>query len=246
MADRPILVDRSDMAEAALPYLRVKTHVLDHILAGDWVVGERIPSEHALKAQFGVSRMTVHRALRELAEEGYLSRTVGAGTFVADRHRAGTALTVRDMADEARRNGLRCRPRLVGAARGTASAETGERLKVAIGEPLYGLSLVWWIGATPIQLEERWVNAALVPGFLDHDFEAEAPAEVLARLAPDARLAHEIRAMTPKGKTRTLLAMPPGEPCLLVTSTLGVADHILSVADLYVPGSRYALPGRFL
>lgn len=227
-------------------YRRVKDHVLSHILAGDWVVGDRIPSEHELKNQFGVSRMTVHRALRELTEEGYVSRTVGAGTFVADRRATGSTLKLRDINDEARDAGRRCRPRHVGMSRGAAGAENAARLGIRPGSPIFCVTIVRWLGSVPVQLEERWVNATLVPSFFDHDLEREAPAAVLARLAPDGVLTHEVRAVAAKGKTRTLLAMQPGEPCLLVTSTLSVGDAVLSVADLYHPGSRYALPGRFL
>lgn len=238
--------DPADGDHGPPAYRRVKEHVLGHILAGDWRVGERIPSEHELKDQFGVSRMTVHRALRELTDEGWVSRTVGAGTFVADRRASGATMLLRDIADEAREAGRGCRVRLVTATRGAAGEATAPRLKLPVGAPIFCTTLVRWIGGAPVQLEERWVNAAPAPDFLSHDFEREAPAAVLARLAPQATLAHEVRAVLPMGKARTLLAVQPGEPCLVVTSVLSVGNAVLSVADLYHPGSRYALPGRFL
>ena len=42
-----------------------------------------MPSEAELVAQFGVSRMTVNRALRELQAEGLVERVQGVGTFAA-------------------------------------------------------------------------------------------------------------------------------------------------------------------
>ena len=48
-------------------------------------VGEAIPSERQLSADFGVSRLTVRAALEDLAREGYLVRRRGAGTFVSER-----------------------------------------------------------------------------------------------------------------------------------------------------------------
>ena len=41
-------------------------------------------SEAELVAQFGFSRMTINRALRELTDEGLLVRLQGVGTFVAE------------------------------------------------------------------------------------------------------------------------------------------------------------------
>lgn len=42
-----------------------------------------VPSEATLMQQFGISRMTVNRALRELNQEGMVTRVQGSGTFVA-------------------------------------------------------------------------------------------------------------------------------------------------------------------
>lgn len=232
--------------EAAPAYRRVKDHVLTHILAGDWDVGERIPSEHELKAQFGVSRMTVHRAIRELTDEGYVSRAVGAGTFVADRRVSESAISIRDIVDEARTSGRRVRVRVITHTRTRAGPAIAARLGVALGDPLFCATLVRWIGNTPLQLEARWVNAAMAPAFETFDLERDSADDQLLRLLPKTRAAHEVAAVVLKGKERTLLALGPGEACLKLTSVLTIDDEVLSVADLYMPGRRYALPGRFL
>jgi len=53
--------------EAPQPlYLQVKQFVIDGIRAGEWGDAKRLPSENFLVEQLNVSRMTVHRALREL------------------------------------------------------------------------------------------------------------------------------------------------------------------------------------
>jgi GntR family transcriptional regulator, arabinose operon transcriptional repressor len=49
---------------------------------GKWKAGERIPSEAELVEQFGVSRITVGRAVRDLEDDGLVERRRGAGTFV--------------------------------------------------------------------------------------------------------------------------------------------------------------------
>ena len=55
---------------AAAPYTRVKQHLKDGLASGRWNPGELMPSEAELTATFGVSRMTVNRALRELHQRG--------------------------------------------------------------------------------------------------------------------------------------------------------------------------------
>lgn len=46
--------------------------------------GARLPSENDLAKTFGVSRITIRQALSSLAEDGYVHRRHGAGTFVAE------------------------------------------------------------------------------------------------------------------------------------------------------------------
>src|ERR1700759_473470 len=54
----------------------------DEILRGAMAPGDALPTEQALCDQFGVSRITVRRALADLAEQGYIERRQGVGSFV--------------------------------------------------------------------------------------------------------------------------------------------------------------------
>lgn len=53
----------------------------------DLAPGERLPSENDLAETFGVSRITIRQALASLADDGYIHRRHGAGTFVSDTFR---------------------------------------------------------------------------------------------------------------------------------------------------------------
>ena len=70
-------------AQAMALYEQVKDHIARKIQDGSWKAGDRLPSENDLVTQFGMSRMTVNRALRELAEQGRIVRVAGVGSFVA-------------------------------------------------------------------------------------------------------------------------------------------------------------------
>src|SRR4051812_3348604 len=52
------------------------------IAAGDWPVGTRIPPEHRLTEELGVSRNTVREALSALVHLGLLEARPGDGTYV--------------------------------------------------------------------------------------------------------------------------------------------------------------------
>ncbi|WP_030885789.1 FadR/GntR family transcriptional regulator [Streptomyces sp. NRRL F-5053] len=52
------------------------------LTAGEWPVGERIPTEHALAEQLQVGRNTIREAVRVLVHAGMLRSRQGEGTFV--------------------------------------------------------------------------------------------------------------------------------------------------------------------
>lgn len=57
----------------------------ERILSGECAQGSRLPSENDLVRRFGVSRMTVVKAIKELQQEGFVERKVGSGTYVKAR-----------------------------------------------------------------------------------------------------------------------------------------------------------------
>lgn len=63
-------------------YFQLKTLLLEQIVEGRYGPGERLPTEHELCREFGISRTPVTRALSELAEEGVVVRRRRRGTFV--------------------------------------------------------------------------------------------------------------------------------------------------------------------
>lgn len=66
-------------------YRRIQKHIEQLIAQRRVCEGERIPSEREIARQFGVSQMTVNRAIQELVRDGVLVRRVGSGTYVQRR-----------------------------------------------------------------------------------------------------------------------------------------------------------------
>lgn len=63
---------------------RVFDHLSRDIVAGRYQAGQKLPSESALVRRFGVSRITIGHALRELQQRGLIDRVAGSGTYVRD------------------------------------------------------------------------------------------------------------------------------------------------------------------
>lgn len=64
-------------------YYHLKETILERITNGTWAAGSAIPPEPELCREFGISRITVRRAIGELVHEGKLYTVQGKGTFIA-------------------------------------------------------------------------------------------------------------------------------------------------------------------
>lgn len=64
----------------------------DEIDRGVLAPGDALPTEQTLCDQFGVSRITVRRALADLAEQGYIERKQGVGSFVREHPSANPSV----------------------------------------------------------------------------------------------------------------------------------------------------------
>ncbi len=54
-------------------YIQIHNQLRENIEGGKWQVGEKIPAERELAAEFGVSRMTLRQAIQTLVDEGILA-----------------------------------------------------------------------------------------------------------------------------------------------------------------------------
>ena len=59
------------------------------VISGEYREGARLPSEADLVRRFGVSRMTIVKAFKELQQQGLVVRRPGSGTFVAPNGQEG-------------------------------------------------------------------------------------------------------------------------------------------------------------
>ncbi len=226
-------------------YRQVKGYILSRIRSGEWHAGTRIPSENSLVKQLGVSRMTVNRALRELMQEGFLSRIHGVGSFVKDPPHQASLLELRHIAQEIRDRGNSHTVEIVLREEIAAPPDLAHRFEMAPGSPLFHLILVHLEDGTPIQIEDRHVNPAIAPQFLEQDFTAQTPTAYLVSIAPVGELEHVVRAGLPTPRQQELLDIGAAEPCLVLDRRSWSWDRVASIVTLTYPAGRYELRGRY-
>jgi GntR family histidine utilization transcriptional repressor len=226
-------------------YEQVKAWIRQHIASGQWKPGDPVPSEAALMQQFGISRMTVNRALRELAAEGLVTRVQGSGTRVAQLHRISSRLTIRDIHEEVVERGHTHTTRVLSAGREKANGDLAVSLGLRAGASVFHTVLVHMENGVPIQFEDRYVNPAAAPGYLDTDFTQTSPTLHLLENAPLTEASYSIEACLPTAQEAKELGIKRTEPCLVMMRRTVSGAHVASVARLIYPGTRYSFAGQF-
>jgi GntR family histidine utilization transcriptional repressor len=227
------------------PYAQVKQHLKDGLAAGRWAPGELMPSEAELVATFGVSRMTVNRALRELQAEGLVLRTQGVGTFAAPLHRVSSTLTISDVHDEIVARGHRHEARVHLQRPERAGAPLAAQLGLAAGAEVFHVLIVHLEDGVPLQCEDRYVNPAEAPAFLQADFTQHTPTHVLFESTSLWRAQFQVDAARPTAQEARLLGVAADEPCLVVVRRTFSPRAPITLARLVHPGRRYSLQGEF-
>jgi GntR family transcriptional regulator, histidine utilization repressor len=227
------------------PYARVKQHLLDGLAAGRWPQGALMPSEAELVAEFGVSRMTVNRALRELQAEGLVQRTQGVGTFAAPLHKVSSTLTIRDLHDEIVQRGHHHQAQVHLQRSEAAPPALAAQLGLASGSPVFHTLIVHLENGVPLQCEDRYVNPAAAPHYLQADFTQTTPTHVLFDSTALWRAQYSIEAARPTAQEARLLGVADDTACLIVVRRTFSRQAPITIARLVHPGTRYALHGEF-
>ncbi|MBT8116149.1 MAG: histidine utilization repressor [Arenicella sp.] len=226
-------------------YQQIKNAISAKINDGEWQPGQMIPSENRLAEDLGVSRMTINRPLRELTTEGLLKRVHGLGTFVAEPPRHAHLIELRSIAEEIKALGKTHSAEILTLTEVAADEALAERMNVKPGATLFHIVVIHYQDELPMQLESRYVNPAIVPDFLQVDFEHTTPTDYLmSQLRPD-ELEHVVQAIMPDDSIAAHLAIPLSEPCLKLKRRTWKNDHIVTSAELIYPSSRYDLGARY-
>ncbi len=226
-------------------YEQVKTYLRAGIASGTWKAGEKIPSEFELMERLGASRMTVHRALRELSAEGMLLRVQGAGSFVQPPVPRSPLLEIHDIAEDITRRGHTHRAQVLALESRPAGTDIAMEFALRPRAKLFYSQILHFENEIPVQLEERHVSPAFAPDYLAQDFTAITPNRYLQSIAPPHEVEHIIHAAAAEARVQTLLQLAAHEPCLCLLRRTWTQAGPATRSLLTHPGSRYSLGSRY-
>jgi GntR family histidine utilization transcriptional repressor len=222
-------------------YQRILSDIRGRILSGEWPPGHRIPFEHELSEQYRCSRMTVNKAMSELARTGLIERRRRSGSFVRRPRSQAAVLEIHDIRTEVEALGLPYRYELV--SRRERKAEETDSFPEGTG--LVELVCRHFAGAEPFCLEERAISLVAVPEAATERFEAKAAGPWLLSRVPWNAAEHTIRAVAADDHVARLLGVPRHSPCLVVRRRTWSGEKPVTDVRLTYAGETHSLVARF-
>jgi GntR family histidine utilization transcriptional repressor len=225
-------------------YLDVKAVILGQIRGGELLPGDTVPGEQALAGQFGCARVTVNRALRELAEAGVVERRRRAGTRVLAATPRDAELEVPSVRAEIEATGADYRYELLSRHIATPPGEVRAALGLGARARALHLRCRHWAGGTVHQVEDRWINLEVVPSAREADFAAVGPNDWLIRAMPLSRVEHVFSAASAVETEATLLGIACGAAIFVVERRTWIDGSAITRARLVHPGATHRLVAR--
>jgi len=227
---------------------RIRRDLEAQILGGHWRPGDRIPSEHALMAQYACSRMTVNKVLSALAHNGLIERRRRAGSFVArpSPHLEQAALEIPDIAAVIRARGHDYTLCLIEREPRCARMDSAEEMQLsANGGELLALTCLHLADQRPLALEQRKISLIAVPEARAVDFSRHPPGSWLLQHAPWTRAEHRISAVAATPEQAALLDVRTGSACLRIERRTWRGEQPITWVRQLFPGDAYELIARF-
>jgi GntR family transcriptional regulator len=212
MPDAPTLEPGRPRHEQVSDWLR------ERLTSGDYAPHDQLPSEHELGELFGVSRITVRRALATLENESRIYRRQGLGSFAAPPKLPQGLVRLTDFAQDMERAGITPASRTLLHGPTEAPQVAAAALGLEAGAPVIRLDRLRIGDGEPVALDRTWLPPFYAQFLEGHDLTTETIYRILERdcQIPVVRARYRIEAVVAKTDEAGPLEVAEGAPLLLV------------------------------
>jgi GntR family transcriptional regulator len=209
--------------------------------------GDMIPSEPTLEERFGVSRITVRRALDELVSEGMIVRQQGLGTFVREKPIAQELPRLLSWSAQMRQMGLRPSSASCEIEPIEPSKEHALLLNLLSGERVVRIRRLRYANDEPVCIMTNYIPEVLVPGLVDQGLVDDSLYATLAKYGIKAvRAEDRVEARIPSEWEASQLQINKWMPLLQVTRlTRDAANTPLYIAVVANRSDKYVYTIHF-
>ncbi|POP42429.1 GntR family transcriptional regulator [Superficieibacter electus] len=125
--------------------------------------GDALPCEKTLATDLNVSRNTLRKALKLLAQEGIIERVHGSGTYIKEKNFIAHMDHMNSFSEIAHKAGKIASSQILKFEMQPASVLVAGGLNIAVAEPVYYIKRLRLIDNIVMQVEETWMSVNRFP-----------------------------------------------------------------------------------
>jgi GntR family transcriptional regulator len=202
-------------------YSQVGNSIIKKIEDGTYKTGSSIPSERELIEKFGVSRITVRKAIDELVSKGFLTKVQGKGTYVKSVIHRQNLFSLTSCKTDIIKQGMTPSTYVIKAEVEEADEKIKDALELESGDKIFTLERVYYADDVPVNYTITHLPIKLFPGIDKIDFKNSSLYETLennygTKLIEATRT---VEAILPEKKIAEMLDLNSTCPVLLFEAT---------------------------
>jgi DNA-binding GntR family transcriptional regulator len=229
------------LEELQLRYQRVQEALAEEIERGGRAPGSKLPPERALAEHFGVSRVTLRRALDELARSGVVTRT-DVGWVVGSGAIGEPPNALMSFSEMAASRGLEAGGRVLARQVRASTIDEAEALGLAPGASLFELERLRTMDGVPILIDRTTIPLSIAPGLEQVDLDDTSLYVVLEDRydVRPARARFTVEAVAADPRRASLLGLDVGQPLLrCLQQTEDEAGRRIELCEMVYRFDRY-------
>lgn len=211
---------------AAKPlYRQIADAIRQQIAAGQLHPGDALPTESALQTEFGVSRVTVRQALKQLTEQEIIESIQGSGSYVKETRVNYDIYQLTGFYEKLADRNVAARSDVLVFEVIKADEKLAQKMQLTPQQKVWHVKRVRFIAQKPVALEETWMPLSLFPDLTWEVMESSKYhfVEQVKKLVIE-RSEQEIVPVMPSQEAVAALGLDPARPILEKISCSYLAD----------------------
>jgi DNA-binding GntR family transcriptional regulator len=226
-------------------YACIKQDFIQKIQSGELTAGSELPSESELIEQYGVSRVTVRRAIDELYHQGYIEKMQGKRTCVKGAVRLQELTSASSYTEEIIRLGMIPSRKLLQAELRICTSEEMQQLNLMKADPVFHMKRIYFADNEPLCYTQTTLPYQRFRDIETYDFQEQSLYKVLEESyhTKITTTSLKLKAVTAHEKLASYLNVTKGTPLLYSTGlTYGICDDKEVPVELF---TNYYLTSHF-
>ncbi len=198
-------------------YHQIVQNITDLIEDDKLARGSMLPSEWELTNLYSVSRLTVRQALKDLEQNGLVTRRHGIGTFISTPPTTQLTPSKMSFSQKMRQIGKKPSHRILSLERIAASKEVANMLQLPEKAPVVELVRVRFADDEPIMIETAYLPAERFPDLTEENLKDGSLYQFLSEhySISISAVDQTLQPVLLKPRQATLLDVESGSPAIL-------------------------------